>query len=701
MPKSKWFLSALLLIALTSCIEQASSSVLSSIVEESSEEVPLIRLYEEDSSFVGAGYGPIGSAALPTYRHKDFGEVPFIELKDFLPLIRTDVIEPPVLSKVADHLYAVSCENIIGALLDTKTETLTFKRYDYFARALCAFNNGVSYDLANPIPLEDSSVHASDKTKVHGEYKDEVYDLKKYHFDLVEQDDKVYVPFQLFANLIFRTNGADILYNGHDYFLSTLSGPNQATCYSSNDTFRYSDLFFQPIKNVPAGESKRYVASNPASKSDVDKFAIFALKSDGTGAYFHAATQDGALEGNPEAELVWEIKEDQDTYIGVKILDPVKKEYVETPSYMRIRHGTEYYNSKRRDESVAKFSYDLLRFQFDELYGLKEELAAKQGYTDFDTFVTAKGLKNDLLSLDSLVYDEALADFTMRYVDDGHTKYIARSIYSGETEKSASATAVEHQGPRRGGLLEKLSEYTTLRKEKTGLENPLGVYMEGETAVIRFDAFSHAAGYIPALPEDAKDYGLQFVLSLSTPWGFDMAFEEIKKNSDVKNVVLDLTCNGGGMVMTLPYLAAFFTADPTLWSHDALMGVDREFHYNVDLNHNGIFGEPEDTYAGKYDFYLLTSDFSFSCGTAFPAMAKTAGVKTIGMRSGGGACSVGYYSDGSGSLYSTSSPLQIGTVDEKGKFVNDDAGIPVDYELDKESWYDLGKLDAFVKGLKN
>jgi hypothetical protein len=191
------------------------------------------------------------------------------------------------------------------------------------------------------------------------------------------------------------------------------------------------------------------------------------------------------------------------------------------------------------------------------------------------------------------------------------------------------------------------------------------------------------------------------IMGVSSPWGFMMSFDQIKANPDIKNVVLDLTCNSGGMVLTLPYLAAHFTKDPIFLGHDTLMGVDNEFHYTVDLNGNGVFGEDEDTYANKYNFYVLTSDFSFSCGSALPTMAHMAGVKLIGKRSGGGACPVAAFADACGSVYNTSSPVQIGYYDNNGQFVNDDSGIPVDYALSEDSWYDLEKLNTFVSGLKN
>ena len=689
MKPSKMFLAALLLASLTACGQDGSSAD------------PALQLYEADSSIILSGYGAADSIGLPTYRHAKYGEVPYVELGKLISFIASEDIDAPKVTRLGEGLYAIESDGIICGLVNTHNDSVIMKRQDYMVRAFMGGNNGIYGDIASSNPAPESSVHPSHKTVNHGEYEDEVYDLREYDMDLVEMDGKAFVPMQFFANMIFRGLGADMLYNGHDYFLTGSNSVAFASCYTANDTFRYGSEVFSPLENVPVGESKRYVAANASSKSDKDKYHIFALNNDGSGAYFAAASKDAALEGEPSAKLVWEKKADQDTYIGVKNINPATKQWSETPSYFRVRHGQEYYNSKKRDISVAKFTYNLLRFQFDELYGLRPELKQKQGYVDFDSFVTAKGLKNDLMSLDSETYDKALAQFTMTYVDDGHTSYSARSIYSGETKESASDLVGEYAGTRIRSLLAKREEYTALRTKVTGDDNAIGYFMEGETAVIRFDAFAHIAAIIPALPDDAESYGIKMMMSLSTPFGFDISFKHIKENPAIKNVVLDLTCNVGGMVLTLPYLAAYFTKDPYILNFDTLSGVLHEFHYSVDLNHNGVYGDAEDTYAGKYNFYLLTSDLSFSCGTAFPAMARMAGVKTIGKRSGGGACSVSAYSDGTGSIYNTSSPLQIGTLDKEGKFINDDAGIPVDYELAPDSWYDLKKLDTFVKGLIN
>ena len=130
----------------------------------------------------------------------------------------------------------------------------------------------------------------------------------------------------------------------------------------------------------------------------------------------------------------------------------------------------------------------------------------------------------------------------------------------------------------------------------------------------------------------------------------------------------------------------------------------KEFHYRVDFNRNGIFGDKGDTYKGVYNFFLLISDFSFSCGNGLPTMAYSDGITLIGgPHGGGGACPVATLSDGSGTIFNTSMPTQIIYQNEEGQYINNDAGIPVkpECQLPLDSWYDHAALNTFVKGIVN
>ena len=60
----------------------------------------------------------------------------------------------------------------------------------------------------------------------------------------------------------------------------------------------------------------------------------------------------------------------------------------------------------------------------------------------------------------------------------------------------------------------------------------------------------------------------------------------------------------------------------------------------VDINGDGVY-DTEDCFGDDFNFYILTSDCSFSCGNAFPCVAKAEGyAKIIGQKSGGGECAV-------------------------------------------------------------
>ena len=97
----------------------------------------------------------------------------------------------------------------------------------------------------------------------------------------------------------------------------------------------------------------------------------------------------------------------------------------------------------------------------------------------------------------------------------------------------------------------------------------------------------------------------------------------------------------------------------------------------------------------------MTSNYSFSCGNAFPVYATyNRYAKIIGQRSGGGECAVYGYSFPSGQTLGYSSPFHIGVYDaEKDVFTGDEAGaspsIPV-----SQFFIDLYDVDAVSARIK-
>ena len=710
MKKQCLLVSVVLLSSLVACSSPASA-------RESDKD--LLTLYDANAKYIASGYGKDVNGndewfPLATYHHKYNGEAPYVEVQQLLDLLNASFhnsIDYETMSatrlysydshieKISNHLYGIYSENVLGTLIDTEENILNIKRFDYTFAQTDSFNGLLRNDIASPNNHKTSLVHGNSQSKYYGEFKGETYDLDDYNMDIIELDNKVYMPAQLLSNTLFRGLGADLVYNGNDFFISSSVSSYPAligSFRSSNNTFAMGNALYSSAA-AKNNEEYRYVGRRVNKETQAVTYGIFSLDKEGHGYAFEADSQDAASSEDPEYKLDWE-KVNDDLYITIYD-KAIGGGFAELGHVMRISNNETFFNKKTRSEALSNFNYQLLRFQIDNFYGLKAELNAKHGFTDFDSFVTAKGLKQKLLSTDSRIYDEGLSQLLMGYIDDGHTKYTDRSIFTGVEDVSASDLVDRYIGPRRGALLEKHNEYVAYRQSVLGEGvEPIGVSFEGETAVVRFDIFSHLLPIIsdPGASMDMLDTAT--LLKSSSPFGFMKAFKEIEQHSEVKNVVLDLTCNGGGMVLTLPFLAAFFTKNPTIYLKDNLGGVIREFHYDIDLNCDGVYNSAGDCYADKYHFYLLTSDFSFSCASAFPTMAYIAGVDIIGLRCAGGACNVAGFVDACGSIYTLSAPQQIGYLDENGNFVNDDAGIPVTHELTKDYWYDLPKLNEAIKG---
>ena len=664
-----------------------------------------ISLYRANSRLVYTSVRGPGSAPLATYRHAELGDAPYVELGEFFAALDTDhIIEGVVVEKLADHLYAVSQQRVIAMLIDPAKDIITCRNLDYLYLPGNEANGSLGWDVCAPNDDPSSCVHTSYLTDSYGDPQDSYYDFGAYGFDIVEgEEGKLYVPYQPFGSFLFARETSDVTYNGIDFFYTQLINKEHskkvpgAYCsfYANEGEFLFAGDYFSSCD--PVGE-EAYRFYSPSEEG----VTLFCLEKDGTVAMKTGASKEDA--GTPAPLPKALTYQDESDGIYVSTTDS------EAPSVFKIPKEKAYFNTKKRSPSIAKHSYDVLRFEYENLYGLKEELYARYDVKSIEELIVKKGLKDKLLSTDSLVYDEGLCEFLMGNIDDGHTKYPNRCLFSGDPSAGTTELVDEKLGPRRKALFEKKTAYQDKRTETMTALDPsysdpakqIGCFFEGETAVIRFDEFS-----LTSLTRNFRD-GRQPVseditsaFATSTDDGAYLSMKEIEKHPEVKNVVIDLSVNGGGIAALLPYLAAIWTDDPTFYNLDVKRQVVKEFHYQVDFNRNGVFGEEGDTYKGKYNFFVLISDFSFSCGNGLPTMAYADGITLIGgPHGGGGACPVATMSDGSGTIFNTSMPIQIVYPVEDG-FVNNDEGIPVapEHQLPLDSWYDLPKLNAFVNGL--
>lgn len=354
-----------------------------------------------------------------------------------------------------------------------------------------------------------------------------------------------------------------------------------------------------------------------------------------------------------------------------------------------------YYSvgARSRSSSLASFNYHELCLSLDVYYGLKSQ----HGIGDFDSYLTASGLKDEFLSDDPVAADTALMKLTNYHFEDLHSGFTAPSSYAGEDSVKASLS------PDMSAQVATMSAFLNKRKEILG-DTPKSYYEQGDTAFVTFDHFTALADdYYTTKP--TENPALEADASATAPDTFAVviyAHSQItREKSPIKNVVIDLSCNGGGALDALAYVAGWLMSDDILDVESTADGMRVENRFHVDTNLDKTF-DAADNISDKR-LYCLVSPNSFSCGNYLPSMLKVRQKATlIGQTSGGGSCMVKNLTTADGSIFQISGNMLM-TVAHNGTFVDIDQGMSPDYRLnDAGAFYDRATLasdiDAGVYG---
>ena len=267
---------------------------------------------------------------------------------------------------------------------------------------------------------------------------------------------------------------------------------------------------------------------------------------------------------------------------------------------------------------------------------------------------------------------------------------------SGEAEASGEKTEM---GPNTSALVANSLKMMILKPLLYGKNR---VDIEGDTCVIYFESFqvdlARAESYYTKIPTRAD-------MELSTFALLHYAFEEIKKNGNVKKVVFDLSNNGGGSAAALVAALGFLSEDGEvhITYRDLLNRNFVSEYYHVDTNLDGEFDD-QDGYGGQYDFYILTSPSSYSCGNALPFFAQVnRQAKVIGTKPGGGDCVVCFYVDATGHVGANSGFLQLGIMDGD-TFVSDETAVEMDRlfseEEEKSVYFHPDRIAELIAGME-
>lgn len=339
----------------------------------------------------------------------------------------------------------------------------------------------------------------------------------------------------------------------------------------------------------------------------------------------------------------------------------------------------------KRSKELILYNYAELCLMMDYFYGLKEE----HNISNFNDFFFETGLASKLLSEDAKETSDGIKELTYRYLSDRHSGMRLNSAYAGYGMPSLTADDL--------GISLYNDKIITLpmyqEAQKQYYPDGIPGYEEvGDTAYITFDAFAC---------DSSRDYytnpgneGENDTIAL-----IQYANRMIKReNSPIKNVVLDLSTNGGGDASAAVYTLSWFLGEAFVNINNPLTGAEVSEAFSADINLDKEYNS-EDSLEG-YNLYCLISPYSFSCGNLVPAVFKNSGrVTLLGKKSAGGSCVVSNRTTADGNSFCISGTTRLNVL-YNGTFYQIDQGVVPDFTIDKASnFYNREKLTEYIHSL--
>ena len=348
--------------------------------------------------------------------------------------------------------------------------------------------------------------------------------------------------------------------------------------------------------------------------------------------------------------------------------------------------ATNYFSAApaTRSQKLADFGVNELTLMLDCQYGLKQ----KHGIDSFAQIFWQIGFDEALASASPVDADSALRLFISYYLDDQHSGFGFPSWMTG-----MGADLQEGTGPSVRLSERQEKQYQAARSSALGEQ--FEPYQEIQnTAYITFDRFDsdfEAEDYYKATADGKRvDDTIGLIV---------YAHQQIsRKDSPIENVVIDLSCNGGGSADAALFVISWILGEAEVSVENAFTGAQSTMVYRADVNMDHQFDE-NDTLQGKH-VYCLISPNSFSCGNLVPAVCKAnQAVTLIGRTSGGGACEVQQRSTAWGTTFQISGSNRL-SFRKNGSFYDIDEGVAPDVYLSRiETFYDRQKLNDLINNL--
>ena len=352
-------------------------------------------------------------------------------------------------------------------------------------------------------------------------------------------------------------------------------------------------------------------------------------------------------------------------------------------------------------EDLADFTYRELCFNLDLWYGQPgQELIHDDLKTaKIDDILTEKypEIRQNLLSTHFNEYATGMFHlFNGLLYDGGHTAIISTVLNDPDLQQEALKTYVDKDYAKKY-----IYDSVTKQEDKAARiavqDAAYGgdYYMEqGDTAMIRTNSFAVKFDEWKAFYAGTGERPLEG----DTVGTILSGLERASQNPEIKNIIIDMTCNGGGDDFALTSIEWLTRGLGYLRFDSRLTDRVKTKNAQFDMNFDSKFDENDVSPYTDYNFGVLTSNISFSCANAFPWFMHEHGAMILGQKSGGGACAV-RLSSACGIEYANSA-ANSKIVTDSGESV--DFGCPVDAELTSDSEnpyensYDIAKLSELM-----
>lgn len=371
--------------------------------------------------------------------------------------------------------------------------------------------------------------------------------------------------------------------------------------------------------------------------------------------------------------------------------EPVKK------MYEQIKN--EVNDKKLFSKEFMYYTYNNIAFLMDYTFGMTSRICREPSikgkvikYNEFGAYHDLINYKNLLTSTNPNDSTVGLKQYFDSYIDDGgHSSFDGDGSFLNNSELKLPNNALEtiHSEKMNSPLNKARTLKAGLPFDSKKINGNYQEYGTGDNKVafVTFDGFFIGEGVKKptdpsSITEDKIEKSVANLLIYSN--------KKIHDNN-IKNVVIDISCNGGGDPTVVNMINSWVNGkDAKTSTYSKLTGLHNITSCSVDLNCDNQFSDAD--WLKDINVYCLTSNYSFSCGNMLPVILENGShnVKFIGENTGGGSCSPRGYNTGLGSFirlsYNAILPRDINDL-SKG---DNDNGVLKTYEYPIEIVYEDG-----------